>query len=175
MLDNMDQRSRLFLVFGFVAALVILMGYFLQVQSRKERVLKRQIAAALRDIDEIREMGGEIQRIKKQVEKLPGLKTGRQIELFSILEKEMKGLGIQKGDMRIRPLAASGSDDYIEKSVEVKANKITLQTLVDLLYAVQQHPKGLRIVALKVDKRYDNETLLDASFKVSMFYAPKGE
>jgi len=144
MLDSLDQRSRAVLAVGFVVILLLLLGFFIRSQARKTVILKRQINAAEQDIGKVYEMDREIKQLKSTVKGLPKPLRGRPVELFSILEKLMKGLGIEKSEMRIRPLAGATKEEFQEKKVEVRAGKLSMKTLVDLLYSIEKHPSGLR-------------------------------
>lgn len=101
--------------------------------------------------------------------------SGFDSALSTTIESQADTNGIKDKIDSLKEKAAAPSDIFDEASVDVRLRKITLQQLVDFLYALENHPeKVLRLKQLSIKTRYDNKQQLDASFTVSTYRLLEG-
>jgi general secretion pathway protein M len=69
----------------------------------------------------------------------------------------------------MRPQPSSVQDTVRENSVEIKLEKIRLDQLIRLLYAIDSTDACLQVKNLRVKTRFDDRTLLDAVLTISSY------
>ena len=89
--------------------------------------------------------------------------------LFTALESLLRSCGAE--NISIRPINAPDSAYYTERSVEIEARRMLLQTLVKCLHQIDQSPSEYRAWKFQAKKRFDDTNLLDVRFQVSSFCA----
>lgn len=130
---------------------------------------------------DIEDAHGRIKQIMYEIDKLNDLKAGlAEVEskleggfdaaISTTLESLAGENGISEKIDSLKEKPVAPSDLFDEASVDVRLKKVTLQELVNFLFAIEQNPqKLLRLKQLELKPRYDNVKEFDVSFQVSTF------
>lgn len=96
--------------------------------------------------------------------------AGYDSAISSTLESIAEANNIKERIDSLKEKSPVTGDLFDEMSVDVRLKKVTLQQVVDFLYAIEHHPdKVLRLKQLTMKTRFDNKQELDVSFTVSTY------
>ena len=174
--QNLGTRERIFIIGAGVAVLLTLL-FILVVDPMLSHAtrLDRQIVSAQRDLQELHTLQREYQRQKNVLDGINAqLKRQKNFAVFSRLEELAGRTGIQSKIVSMRPTASTPSGAYVEESVEIKMEGVTLDQLVQYLSQIENSPQFLKIKRLYLKPYLDNRQLLTAIFRVSTFTPKEG-
>ncbi|MBN1141796.1 MAG: hypothetical protein JXB25_08395, partial [Deltaproteobacteria bacterium] len=91
--------------------------------------------------------------------------------LFAFFEKQVLDIARKENLVHMLPQTPNVRDGFEETSLEVKLEKITLDQMVRLLFAVENADAFLQVRNLRIKKRPDKSTLLDVTLNVASIKA----
>lgn len=168
---RLSPREYLFISIG--AFLVLGTVFWLAVYepvTKKIDLMDRQTTLQSKRYEEMTKLIRGYSGLK---EKLAGVESRlRRTKGFSILshlENMAARMDVKDRIVQMKPKQGQTTRFYKEGVVEIKMEKVNLQTLVNYLYQVENSPELLQVKDLKIKPRYDNPNLVDAIFQVSAF------
>ncbi len=173
---GMTAREQTMALIG--AAVVVILVVVLPVTVASSRIskLQREVNAGssqLRDI--MRAIESYDQRKAELEGTLQFLAGGFDSSISTTLESLAEKEGIQDRIDSLKEKAAAPSEIYDEASVDVRLKRVSLQQLVNFLYAIENQPdKVLRLKKISVKSRFDKKDQLDVSFTVSTYRLLEG-
>lgn len=160
------------------AAIVLLLVVVMPIYVAGNRItrLERDVAEGNKQIKEVM---GAIELYNKKRSQLAGfqqqLSGGFDSSLSTTLETLADTNGIKDKIDSIKKKDSTPSETFDESSADVRLKKVTIQQLVDFLFAIEHHPdKILRLKQLSIKTRFDNKQEMDASFTVSTYRLLEG-
>ncbi len=162
---KLEERDKKFLIFGGVAAAVILL-YALVLSpissdlSRKRDLIPRKE----KELDEMKELRTRYVEIQKQLQAAQASAAQRG-PLLTDMENFTKRANLSSKIVSMKPQAGVQTEGFKESIVEVKLDNITLYDIVNYVYLLEKNT--LRIRKLQFKPRYDNPKLLNATVLVS--------
>ncbi|GBD40102.1 hypothetical protein HRbin37_02391 [bacterium HR37] len=164
-----SKRDRRALVLGGIGLFVLLAYVVFQFFSSRNEVLERRLKMLQEDLVKVESLKFEYIESRKKIEEITKSMTGGDEDLISLVEKALIGAGVERGNFSITSRSPSSGDMYDEMSVDVEINRISLGSLVEVLYSLQTRPSFLKISNFRIQTRFDNPDLIKASFRVSTF------
>jgi type II secretory pathway component PulM len=147
----------LFLIYGSFAAITAAAASGIEKNREALKRIEEMQARFLQTERQVREMEQMIRR------------TPPDFQLATHLEKlaQRNGVAIES----IKDRAAPGNDYYRETQATVLVKQITLRTLINLLFDIENSEQLLRVTSLQVKPNFQDPTQLNATFAVSTFQA----
>jgi general secretion pathway protein M len=175
--QNLGTREKIFIMGAGVAILLALL-FLLVVDPMLDHAarLDRQIVSAQRELQELHTLQREYQRQKSVLDGINAqLKRQKNSPaIFSRLEELAGRTGIQSKIVSMRQTPSVPSGAYVEESIEIKMEGVTLEQLVQYLSQIENSPQFLKIKRLSLNPNRDNRQLLTATFRVSTFTPKEG-
>jgi type II secretory pathway component PulM len=164
-----SERDRKALFWGAVVLLVLLIYLVFQSFSSGSAKLAKRAETLEADLNRIQSLRMEYIESKRRVDEATRKTRAEDEPLISLVEKILVAAQVERGNFSISSRMDTSGDLYDEKSVDVDIKKIPLNKVVDLLYGIQTNPNFLKVSKFRIRTRFDNPSLLDASFRVSTF------
>lgn len=170
MIDRYTPREKLALAIAAVAILLtilvagIILPYRAAVARLDQRIVSRQgqIVEAKTLVQRIRAMQGEAAAAERKL-------GAPAAPLVSTLEGLVAGVAGKEKLLGIRPQQVSAPAGFRVERVEMQLEKIRLQELVQLLYAIDSAQRALQADSVKMRPRFEDSALLDVTLVVSSF------
>lgn len=171
-LDTLNplERRKLLLLGGIALAFVLLVLSIFIFAVVKNRKVEKNIVTQKRYLRELQEVAPEYLYLKQRGEYWEERLSSSNEPLLSYLENICKTAQIEKPSLS--PKRTGTSEYYEENSVELKATKINLEQLLNLLRNIETSQRYLRIKTFKVETPYSAKDLLDVTMQISS-YSPK--
>lgn len=171
MIANLSQREKVILALG--AAVVLATLVFLGVISPYRQAMARldtQIASRQRQMRKVQALRSEFLALQRQQARVDArMARGRDFSLFSFVENITAQVASKENLVYMRPQPTAVQDGIREKSVEIKLEKIRLDQLVRLLYAIDSADACLQVKNLRIKTRFGNKSLLDTVLTISSY------
>ncbi|MBN2383800.1 type II secretion system protein M [bacterium] len=165
---NLAPRERNTVICGAVLLLMLLL-YFGIIEPKQARLeeLKDRIPLKEQQIVELKNNIQDYYRLKQlldeQKQKID--KRGNEPFMQSYLESEAAALDMIIASMV--PKNVDLDDTYREDQIELKLESITLDTVVKFLYRIENSPKMLTVKNVRLKRRYDDKTRIDATLTIT--------
>lgn len=171
MIADLSTRDRNVLIGGgiVVLLLVLVFGVVLPYRSALDG-LDARIASRreqLRTVQQLQQLIRRQQTVSNEVEQR--LARGRGVALVTVIETLAKTVAGKENLVAMRPQPVTPPQGLRQEQVEVKFERLRLDQLVRFLHALDGAEGALQVGSLKVRKRFDDKTLLDATLVVSAF------
>lgn len=171
-LKPLSPRERWMVAAAVLTVLVV--GAWLGILSpyrEKMSQLEAKMVSRQRQLRELRELESQYARLKAQMamaeRRLEG--KGKSFSLFSFVEATTESQGIRDNLVSLRPHKVPAQGEFNEESVEVKLDRVSLEQLVRLLYALESAEAFLQVKTLKVKSRFDDSSLLDTVLTITHY------
>lgn len=168
---NPAQQQKVILLGGISALALIMLALLAGFAIVKSNDLDDNIASNKRALKEIKELAGEyyvISQRSKAIEKKLAYEGPPLLTLLSNTCTEAHISG-----QSLKPLRTGENEYFEENSVELKAQGLTLQVVMDLLRLINASPVNLKIKTFKMDTPYAKKELLDITMIVSSYTLKK--
>ena len=155
---KLTRREKYYVSAGaaLVIAFFVLQFALFPFLGAKEKT-RGAVQAKEKTLKEIITLSSEYRTLKDSVDIPKALSLRpKEFTLFSFLEKQAGRAGVKPNIKYMKPSTSStGHDHYIESSVEMKLEKITLKQLVEYLYLVESPKDIVKIkrISIKQSKR----------------------
>lgn len=168
MMNNLTPREKQIVLGGGVVLLLLLVVFGLLVPLTNMLTgMDRRVEQRQDEIDDARLLQAEINKINTQLAQLER-KTNQNenVSLFSLVEKSSSQLGIRENLVSMRPQSPTRREGFRVEAVDLRLEKIRFDQLVLLLKVFNKADLLLNVRQLKIKKRFDDATLVDASLQV---------
>jgi len=121
-------------------------------------------------LTKMEDLKSRYKKTEKQVKEMEAMidRTPPDFQIQSHLEKLAQKNGVKIDNSR--ELSAQNSSEYYrELQLAVTTNKLSLRTLINFLYDIENGPQLMRISTLKIKPDYQDLSQLSVSFVVSTF------
>lgn len=170
MIDRFSPREKLAISVAGVAILLailvagIILPYRAAVARLDQRIVSRQaqIVEARRLVQRIKAMQGEAAATDRKL-------GAPAAPLVATLEGLVAGIAGKEKLLGIRPQQATAPAGFREERVEMQLEKIRLEELVQLLFAIDSAQRALQTDSVKMRPRFEDSALLDVTLVVSSF------
>lgn len=167
-MNNLPPREKQIVLGGGVVLLLLLVVFGLLVPLANMLTgMDRRVEQRQDEIDDARLLQAEINKINTQLAQLER-KTNQNenVSLFSLVEKSSSQLGIRENLVSMRPQSPTRREGFRVEAVDLRLEKIRFDQLVLLLKVFNKADLLLNVRQLKIKKRFDDATLVDASLQV---------
>lgn len=173
---SMTPREQTIALVAAAFVLVLIIVLPVGIASSRISRLENEAADGGRQLKDVMRAIESYDKKKAQMNELSQmLSGGYDSSISTTLETIADSTGIKERIDSLKEKAATPSEFLDETSVDVRMKKITVQQLVDFLYAIEhQSDKMLRIKQLTVKPRFDNKQELDVTFTVSTYRLLEG-
>lgn len=153
------ERDRKALLLGGTAVIVILIYLVFNSYSSGTDNLQKRSVQLQKELQEVKVLKAEYEGSEKKIVELSSKIKKENEALISVVEKillnkelDRKNFVIRDVNSRSNSRSNSADDFYEEKSVDIELNKISLDTLVDILYKLQNKP-SLKVSNLNISTK----------------------
>ncbi|MEM7009312.1 MAG: type II secretion system protein GspM [Thermodesulfobacteriota bacterium] len=165
------QRDRRALLIGGSAIVIIVLYLIFHSYTSGTANLERRYAQLENELTEVKMLKAEYLDSKKQIAELSSKIKKENEALISVVEKILLKENLDRQNFSIRDVntrSNSEEDFYEEKSVDVELSKISLETLVDILYTLQNRP-SLKVGNLNITTKFDKANSMKVKLRVSTY------
>jgi len=165
------ERDRRALLLGGTAVIVIVIYLIFHSYSSGVDTLQKRSVQLEKELQEVKALRAEYQASEKKIVELSSKIKKENEALISVVEKILLNEELDRKNFSIRDVnSRSNSDEdfYEEKSVDIELNKISLNTLVDILYKLQSKP-SLKVSNLNISTKYDKSSSMKVKLRVSTY------
>lgn len=168
MIQNLNQREKLFLSGGAISLLllIIIFGMILPYRSTManldDRIVQRQ-----QQLEQLRAIQVELLQLQGSLAlREQKLARSGNSSAFSSIESIVTRLGIRDKLVAMRPQPSGVREGMQVESVATRIDGITLDDLVSLLRAFESSNTLLNVKGMKIKTRFDDPSQLDAELQV---------
>ncbi|HRU06929.1 MAG TPA: type II secretion system protein GspM [Candidatus Brocadiia bacterium] len=166
---RLTRRERVW-VLGAIAVLALFGGYQGFVRPSLERIqtLKRVLVEREHELADMRAKAAEYAALQAEAASLRNrvTKASRDFSILAFIEKVEKEVGISQNVVSVQPTTSAISETYVERIVDVRFEKVTLEQVTGLLLRLQDAQEPLRVSAVTLSRPAGEGALLDASVQV---------
>jgi hypothetical protein len=167
---NLDDRQKKIAYVSGAGVAVLLFLWTIILPKIGVGGLDAKIAAKQRDLREMLRTYQDFEQVKKEVTaNEAAIRNNKNTSLLSELSTIAEKLEIKQGIESMSSRPRPKNDFYVEESVEMRLQKITLEELSRLLYELETSSKVLRVRKLHIESRFDDPSLLNVTLEISMF------
>lgn len=165
-----ERDRRALLLGGSAVVLIVIYLIFHSYSSGVENLQKRSVQLN-KELQEVKTLKAEYEASEKKIQELSSKIKKENEALISVVEKILLNEKLDRKNFSIRDVnSRSNSDEdfYEEKSVDIELDKISLNTLVDVLYKFQSRP-SLKVSNLNISTKYDKASSMKVKLRVSTY------
>lgn len=165
------ERDRRALILGASAIVIVVIYLIFHSYSSGLDKLEKRYVQLEKELVEVKMLKVEYEDSKKKIAELSSQIKKENEALISVVEKILLKENLDRKNFSIRDVnVRSNSDDefYEEKSVDVELNKISLNTLIDILYKLQNKP-SLKVSNLNISTKFDKSNSMKVKLRVSTY------
>ena len=170
-LVSTERDRRALLIGGSAIIIIVIYLVFHSYSSGVDNLQKRYVQLE-KDLVEVKMLRNEYEDSKKKIAQLSSEIKKENEALISVVEKILLKENLDRKNFSIRDVntSRSNSDDdfYEEKSVDVELSRISLNTLVDILYKLQNRP-SLKVSNLNISTKFDKSNSMKVKLRVSTY------
>jgi general secretion pathway protein M len=171
MIAHLSRREHLAIAVGAVAVLatVLYLGVIAPYRSALS-LLDSKITYRQRQIREVESLRRELLVLQqRQTVAEARLDKDMNFSLFPFVEGVVGQVAAKENLVSMRPQPPATRENIVEESVEVRLEKIRLDQVIRLLYAVDTADALLQVKNLRLKTRFDDRRLFDATMTVAAF------
>lgn len=158
------REQRLIAVLGVVASAGLAYVFAIEPAVLGRARLERRIEALSRDLGEMQQLTGRIERLESELGKNDSRKraAASDFSLFSFMDKATTATVNPDAVAAMNPSRRQVRDGLLESAVELRLSTVTLQEVVGLLRKVEQAAQPVYVKRVELKRRYDDHTRFDA-------------
>jgi general secretion pathway protein M len=171
MIPQLNRREQVAVAVGVVVVLtaVLFLGIIAPYRNALSQ-LDGQITSRQRQIREVESMRREFLMLQQQQSAAEArLDKGGAFSLFPFVEGLVGQVAAKENLVSMRPQPPVPRETLREESVEVRLEKIRLDQVIRLLYAVDTADALLQVKNMRLRTRFDDRSLFDATLTVAAF------
>ncbi len=165
------ERDKRALLMGISAITVIVLYLVFHSYSSGIDSLQKRSVQLQKQLGEVKALKAEYEGSNKKISELSSKIKKENEALISVVEKILLNEKLDRTNFSIRDVnSRSNSDEdfYEEKSVDVELSKISLNTLVDIMYKLQNKP-SLKVSNLNISTKFDKSNSMKVKLRVSTY------
>ena len=166
------ERDRRALMLGASAIVIVVIYLVFHSFSSGVDNLQKRYSQLEKELVEVKMLKAEYEDSKQEIAQLSSQIKKENEALISVVEKILLKQKLDRKNFSIRDVnsSRSNSDDdfYEEKSVDIELNRISLNTLVDVLYNLQNRP-SLKVSNLNISTKFDKSNSMKVKLRVSTY------
>ena len=169
MIAQLSRREQVAVAVGVVAVLaaVLYLGIIAPYRNALAQ-LDVKITSRQRQIREVGSLRREFLVLQQRQSAAEArLDKGGAFSLFPFVEGLVGQIAAKENLISMRPQPPAPREALLEESVEVRLEKIRLDQVIRLLYAVDAADALLHVKNLRLKTRFDDRTLFDATLTVA--------
>lgn len=166
---NLNKREKIFVGAGAVIVFVTLLYVAVVAPYRNQMSgLDKKISLRQKQAVEMVALKEEILELQERLREAE-TKVSRTVNfsLFSFVEQKVQEAAGKENLVFMRPKPAAQQGDFEETSLEVKLEKISLEQVTRLIYAIEAADVSINIKSLQLRNRMPNAALLDVTMDIS--------
>lgn len=169
---RLAPRERLFVTTAAVATAVVLGWLCVRGIESAKSTLESGIAAKRRQLATLQSLRGQYLEAKRQTDEMLAKSASQPPNwLYPTLEGLIKKTIPREKIRSMDPSSKAAGDRYVEDSVAVEINGVTLPQTVALLYDIEQASAPMHVSRLQMKKRVADPYQFDVTFAVSSIKA----
>lgn len=173
--ERLSGREQGMVVFMVLVVAGMIFGFGGYMVNKDLTARGRRIEAKTNDLREIAALRSDYQRrLNEQKAIADEVRTNSGTRILSYLEDLARRSNIDIGNASERPGEPTGSDQVKEEAAEVLVRNVSLDRLHEFLRQIEQGNRLVKIRRLKINTRYDNKEMLDASITVGTYKPTSG-
>ena len=171
MLDNLSAREKIIVTGGgALAALLLLWALFLEPAARERKETAQKIETKKNELAQSKELARKVMEAKSRFGALETrLAAAEGPSLISVVENLAKSSGIKSNVTTMEPQPPTELDRYLESSVNIKMEKVSLSGLIDFLTIASRQSVYLRMKRVSIKPQFQNPDLLDAGITICWY------
>ncbi len=168
-LAELSARERLMLTLGGVAAIVMICFMSWLFLSKKVELAHVRTTAKSKQLSELMALQSTYAKREMEGRQLQNKLRSNKIRIISHLETAAKNAGVEIGNMTPHD-SNPDSDGIVETSVSLKLQRLSITRLQEFLTQVESGSQEMVFIkTLRVNKRFDDKSLLDAELTISTY------
>ena len=171
-IDSLDGREKRVLLGGIIFVLCffvfqLVISPLLDVRTNLEASIEKKS----RELEKIKQLKGEYQRLKVQEGGIQAMIADRSpgFTLFTFLDKQVTEAQVKKQIKYMKPSTEEGDDNLNESMVEMKLQRITLKALISFIMLVESEEKVVSIRRISVQESGNEQGYLDVILQIITF------
>jgi hypothetical protein len=165
---RLAPRERLFVTLAAVASVVVLCWVFVGSIEAAKGSLESGIVAKRRQLATLQSLRGQYLDVKRQTDEMLAKSASQPPNwLYPALESVIKKTIPREKVRSMDPSSKPAGEHFVEDSVAVEINGVTLQQTVGLLYDIEQASAPMHVSRLQMKKRVADPYQFDITFAVS--------
>lgn len=157
-------NDRLILSTAIIGVILIVITVITFASSGKLEKKNRSLHNQLNEMKRMKEELAELRELVDTREKKIGLTEVNGV--VSALEEMLDGLGVEAKS--IKPLEKRKSGEFTEESAELRIESIDINTIVNLLYKVDNSPVPLKVKDASIRSMFENPDMFILSLTASL-------
>jgi general secretion pathway protein M len=152
---------------GLFGALLLLSAAYVfvlePIVAGRARVQQR-VATLQRDVAAMQKLALRIRRLQAELgSSAPAAGAAEDFSLFAFVDRAAAAAVSRESIASMNPSTRPLRDGYVETSVELRVNGVTLPEIVTLLERMEDGVQPVYIKRLEMKRRYDDKTRFDAT------------
>lgn len=165
---RLAPRERLFVGLATGAAALVVAWMVVHGLESAKRNLESGIAAKRRQLTTLQSLRAQYLDLKRQTDEMTAKSANQPPNwLYSTLEGLIKRTIPREKIRSMDPSSKPAGDHYVEDSVAIEIDGVTLPQTVSLLYDIEQSGQPMRVSRLQMKKRVSDPYQFDVTFAVS--------
>jgi general secretion pathway protein M len=164
--ESSRERRLSIILFAAIGTLIVLLGPLLVAEkaSRKE-------AESLRArLKELSALGADYKSLKDRIDAVEQQKSVTKVEgIPQAVDEVASSVGLKKKVSGVRAIGSQEIAGGREESADVQMEKLTMNELVNILYAIENAPVMLSLRRIAIKKTFENPELLNVTVTLSLF------
>ena len=164
-----SREKTILILGGGAAALILLLTLVIIPDAAKVRTLSRQIAAANKDLSDLRKMRPELERSDREVRKKSALATAAANAKESPLARltaDLQAAGIPQSAFSLKSSGAKAGQTCREESFDLRVENLTYLEAVRLTNLLENGTLPVVVRSAQLKSRYDDSKYLDATLRI---------
>lgn len=166
--EQLSFRERIMVGAGGVMLLIFICFTSWIVLNRKVELAQTRNIAKTKQLAELVKLQSTFSKREMEGKQLQNKLKNNKIRLISHLEGAAKTAGVEIGKMTPHD-SAPDADGIVETTVTIKLQKLSITRLQEFLTRVEDSQGIVFVKRLKVNKRFDDKSLLDAELAISTY------
>ncbi|PLX97814.1 MAG: hypothetical protein C0623_14575 [Desulfuromonas sp.] len=168
MIKDLSQRDKAALIGGAIILFVLfcVFGIVLPYRSAIEN-LELEISSGEKQLAELRQLQQDYRVLQRDLSRREQkLARGDNASSFSSIEAIVTRLGMRDKLASMQPQPASVRGEMSVEIVATRIERVDLGQLINLLRAFESSPTLLNVTSMKIRKRFDDSSQIDAELRI---------
>ena len=167
--ERLNPREKIVVTAGTVIAAAVILGTGWLMLSQSVTTAKLRADSLRSQLEQIVELQATFDQRQAESQALQRRLRGSTIRIVSHIEAAARSAGVEIGNMT--PREGSPDEDGVqETTVEIRLQKLSITRLQEFLEKIESTTQAVvKVRRLRMRKRYDDRTLLDAEITIATY------